>query len=297
MVTMQGVPMKEARPLALVTGASSGIGAELAVELARAGHDLILTGRDAGRLAEAAARVLAAGAAAETTVLDLDDGSSVEALVGAVGSRPLAVLVNNAGFGISGPFAEAQPARLAAMVALNITALTLLTRAFLPAMIGRGSGRILNVASTAAFQPCPGIGRIRGDESLRPQSQRGHRRGSRGHGSHGHGPLSRRYRYPLRRSGFHGRLEAFQKDEHRLRGGQNGSEGSARGSSRPNRGLAERRDDLLDQARSPDPRRQDFRIHAPEGLMRAPPGESGENARMPSATMPSPSSRKTATPN
>ena len=157
MVTMQGVPMKEARPLALVTGASSGIGAELAVELARAGHDLILTGRDAGRLAEAAARVLAAGAAAETTVLDLDDGSSVEALVGAVGSRPLAVLVNNAGFGISGPFAEAQPARLAAMVALNITALTLLTRAFLPAMIGRGSGRILNVASTAAFQPCPGM--------------------------------------------------------------------------------------------------------------------------------------------
>ena len=61
MVIMQGVPIKEARPLALVTGASSGIGAELAVELARAGHDLILTGRDAGRLAEAAARVVAAG--------------------------------------------------------------------------------------------------------------------------------------------------------------------------------------------------------------------------------------------
>lgn len=145
------------RPLALVTGASSGIGAELAVELARTGHDLILTGRDAGRLAEVAARVRAAGAGVETKSLDLEDGSSVEALVATVGARPLAVLVNNAGFGVSGPFAEALPDRLGAMLALNVVALTLLTRAFLPAMIGRGSGRILNVASTASFQPCPGM--------------------------------------------------------------------------------------------------------------------------------------------
>ncbi|MGO8694076.1 MAG: SDR family NAD(P)-dependent oxidoreductase [Rectinemataceae bacterium] len=149
--------MTQARALALVTGASSGIGAELSVELARTGHDLILTGRDAGRLSEVAARVRSAGAAVETKVLDLEDGSSVEALVGVVGSRHLAVLVNNAGFGISGPFAEAEPARLAAMVTLNITALTLLTRAFLPGMIKLGSGRILNVASTAAFSPCPGM--------------------------------------------------------------------------------------------------------------------------------------------
>jgi hypothetical protein len=149
--------MTEVRPLALVTGASSGIGAELSVELARTGHDLILTGRDAGRLAEVAERVRAAGAGVETKSLDLEDEGSVEALVGIVGARPLAVLVNNAGFGISGPFAEAQPARLAAMIALNVTVLTLLTRAFLPGMIGRGSGRILNVASTASFSPCPGM--------------------------------------------------------------------------------------------------------------------------------------------
>jgi short-subunit dehydrogenase len=149
--------MEGIRPLALVTGASSGIGAELSVELARSGHDLILTGRDPERLAEVAARVRAAGAGVETKILDLEDERSVEALAGIVGPRPLAVLVNNAGFGIFMPFAEAEPSRLAAMVALNVTALTLLCRVFLPAMIDRGSGRILNVASTASFQPCPGM--------------------------------------------------------------------------------------------------------------------------------------------
>jgi short-subunit dehydrogenase len=149
--------MAEQRPLALVTGASSGIGAELSVELARAGHDLIITGRDKDRLNEVAGRIVSAGAKAEALELDLEDGSSVDALVRSVGTRSLAVLVNNAGFGISSPFAEAEPARLAAMIALNITALTLLNRAFLPAMLSRGSGRILNVASTGAFQPCPGM--------------------------------------------------------------------------------------------------------------------------------------------
>jgi short-subunit dehydrogenase len=145
------------RPLALVTGASSGIGAELSVELAKAGHDLILTGRDAGRLEAVAARVRGVGVAAETVALELGTPQATNALVAHVGSRPLAVLVNNAGFGGSGPVAEANPAELESMVALNVTTLTLLTRAFVPGMVERKSGRILNVASTAAFSPVPSM--------------------------------------------------------------------------------------------------------------------------------------------
>jgi len=148
--------MSATRPLALVTGASSGIGAEFSVELARSGHNLILSGRDAGRLNEVAERVRAAGAEAETFVLDLKD-SAVETLARTVSIRPLAVLVNNAGFGLSDPLAENDPAELAAMIAVNVTALTLLTRAVVPGMLTRGAGRILNVASTASFQPCPGM--------------------------------------------------------------------------------------------------------------------------------------------
>lgn len=145
------------RPFALVTGASSGIGAELAVELAKAGYDLWITGRDPGRLNAVADRVRAAGATAETLLVDLGSPQGIDAVVGWVGDRPLAALVNNAGFGGSGPVAEANPAELAAMVALNVTALTLLCRAFVPGMVARRSGRILNVASTAAFSPVPSM--------------------------------------------------------------------------------------------------------------------------------------------
>lgn len=138
-----------------MTGASSGIGAELAVELALRGHDLLLTGRDLARLEAVADRTRATGASAETKALDLGEANSVAALTSWVGGRPLSVLVNNAGFGGSDPLLEADPAVLSSMIALNVTALTLITRAFVPAMVARGSGRILNVASTASFSPIP----------------------------------------------------------------------------------------------------------------------------------------------
>jgi len=143
------------RPLGLVTGASSGIGAELAVLLAERGHDLLLTARDAVRLEAVAARVRQAGASTEVLPLDLGAPSGVSALVGWVGHRDIAVLVNNAGFGDSDPVVTADAGVLAAMIGLNVTALTLLTRAFVPGMVARGSGRILNVASTASFSPVP----------------------------------------------------------------------------------------------------------------------------------------------
>lgn len=149
--------MNTVRPWALVTGASSGIGTELAVELARKGHDLFLTGRDASRLEAVASRVRAAGATAEIQALDLDSTDAAQTLVTWVGDRPLAVLVNNAGFGDAKPILEADPGVLQSMVALNITSLTLITRAFLPALVGRKAGRILNVASTAAFGPVPSM--------------------------------------------------------------------------------------------------------------------------------------------
>lgn len=147
--------MNTTRPLALVTGASSGIGADLALQLAQSGHDLLLTGRDASRLEEVATRVRAAGSSAEVTSLDLAAPDAVARLTAWVGTRPLAVLINNAGFGGSDPVDQADPAVIASMIGLNVTALTLVTRAFLPGFLERKAGRILNVASTAAFGPIP----------------------------------------------------------------------------------------------------------------------------------------------
>jgi len=149
--------MADARPLALITGASSGIGAALARRFAAGGHDLVLSARREDRLATLAAALAADGA--RTTVLPADlaaaDGPS--RLVAAMAERSLApdVLVNNAGFGQRGDFAQAALARQLAMLQLNVAALTELAGLLLPGMLARRRGRILNVASTAAFQPGP----------------------------------------------------------------------------------------------------------------------------------------------
>lgn len=143
------------RPLALVTGASSGLGAEFALQLAHQGFDLLLTGRDPARLAATAARAAAAGAAVETLEHDLGAPAGVAAVLAWAGGRPVEVLVNNAGFGLAGNVAEADPELQAAMIHCNATALVRLTRAFLPGMLARGRGRILNLGSIVSFQACP----------------------------------------------------------------------------------------------------------------------------------------------
>jgi short-subunit dehydrogenase len=118
---------------------------------------LVLTGRNEARLDQAAQEIsrTAPRVKVDTVVADLSTMAGVSALLEYVGDRPIEVLVNNAGFGSYGPFAEADPEREDAEVAVDVSAVIALARAFLPGMLARGSGGILNVASTIAFQPAP----------------------------------------------------------------------------------------------------------------------------------------------
>lgn len=145
------------RPLALVTGASSGIGADLARELARDGYDLVLTARSVAPMESLAAELTAHGAGTVIIPTDFSHPGAAAALVSAIESRGMTVdvLVNNAGIGAVGPFDQADPTRIGEMLRVNIVALTELTRSLLPAMVARRRGKVMLVASTAAFQPGP----------------------------------------------------------------------------------------------------------------------------------------------
>src|SRR5437660_9497180 len=143
---------------ALITGASAGLGAEYAKLFAADKHDLVLVARRRDRL-EALARQLqsAHGVKARVLTADLATGGGASRLVEEVGRLGLEIdfLVNNAGFGTSGAFAELDLGRELEMIQVNMTSLVTLTRAFLPAMVERRRGRILNVGSTAGFPPGP----------------------------------------------------------------------------------------------------------------------------------------------
>jgi short-subunit dehydrogenase len=141
---------------ALVTGASAGIGEALAVELAAAGVNLALTARRQDRLEALAGRLgKEFGIQTRVIVADLEQPDAPEKIFAATEGAGLAidVLVNNAGFGYYGEFAKGEPARQAAMVQVNCTAVVYLTNLFLPRMVARKRGDILIVASTAAYQP------------------------------------------------------------------------------------------------------------------------------------------------
>jgi len=137
------------RPLALVTGASSGIGRALAGLLARDGHDLIVVARRRDRLDALAAELGAeTGAEVEVVVADLTDADAVAGVAQrAAADERLALLVNNAGFSGYGPFAEIDPDVMRAVVAIHVTTPVTLIRAALPGMIARGAGAVVNVAS------------------------------------------------------------------------------------------------------------------------------------------------------
>lgn len=148
----------ETRKTALVTGASSGIGLDLARRFAAEGFDVALVARSKGKLEEVAAAIESEHQArAHVVPADLAQPRAAEALMAALAARGIEVdvLVNNAGYALFGSFAETDLADELAMIQVNVVALTHLTKLVVPQMVARGAGRILNVASTAAFQPGP----------------------------------------------------------------------------------------------------------------------------------------------
>jgi uncharacterized protein len=136
-------------PTALITGATSGIGAAFAARLARDGRDLVLVARDGDRLEAAAARHRERGVTAEVLVADLSTVEGRERVAARLTdpTAPVDLLVNNAGAGQRQPFLKADPAALLGQHDLNVTAVLQLTRAALPGMVQRGRGAVVNVAS------------------------------------------------------------------------------------------------------------------------------------------------------
>lgn len=147
------------RKLALVTGASGGIGEAFARELAKRGYDLGLAARSAGKLETLAGELRSEGAAAHVFPSDLGAADGPPKLMQALHDAGLTVdlLVNNAGFGDLEPFDRADAGKLTEMIDLNVRALTELSHAVTPGLIERGGGGIINIASTAAFLPGPGM--------------------------------------------------------------------------------------------------------------------------------------------
>jgi short-subunit dehydrogenase len=143
------------RPVTLVTGASAGLGAEFARQCAARGDELVLVARREDRLQALAQEI----GRAHVVAADLAAPGASERLIGDLETRGLSVacLINNAGFGLAGEFAELPLIRQREMLDLNVAALTELCRLVLPAMQERRQGDILNVASTGAFQAGPGI--------------------------------------------------------------------------------------------------------------------------------------------
>lgn len=144
----------------LITGASAGIGAELAREFAKHGHSLVLVARSKDKLTALAGELNAAhDTDALVIVEDLSRKGCAQGIVDELADRGIEIdiLVNNAGVLDVGPFADTATDVYDNMVALNVAALTSLASLLLPAMVGRKFGRILNVASLAAFQPLPSM--------------------------------------------------------------------------------------------------------------------------------------------
>jgi short-subunit dehydrogenase len=145
-----------ARPLAIVTGASSGIGEKLAIGYTKRGFDIVIVARRADRLGALEQTLRDTTDAAVTVVAaDLANDNGVDAVCAALGDRPVDVLVNNAGAGWVGPFSLAPYERQLEIVDVNCRAVVALTHRVLPRMLARKRGSIVQVASVAGFMPGP----------------------------------------------------------------------------------------------------------------------------------------------
>lgn len=143
---------------AIVTGASSGIGRALALEFAAGGFNVLLTGRNQNTLALVAKECVEKfHVLAQPVSAELSDPESTDRLIAAISAKPqhYEVLVNNAGFGINGEFAQTDLVREIDLLNVQLTAALKLTKAVLPGMIARRSGRILNVGSVYCYAPVP----------------------------------------------------------------------------------------------------------------------------------------------
>lgn len=148
--------MSETTPLAIITGASSGIGREIAAEFARLGYRTFLTGRDEARLNEVALELgKKFGTESYVQCADLASGNDREKLAEKAAELAPNVLVNNAGFGVKGNFAETRLTDELDMIEVQIAAMLALTKAVIPGMKMRKDGLILNVASVYSFSPVP----------------------------------------------------------------------------------------------------------------------------------------------
>ena len=138
-----------AAPVALVTGATSGIGREVARKLAADGFSVLVHGRDAARGAEVVDEIIAGGGHARFAAADLTDAADIERLAAEAEAADVDVLVNNAGFSWFGPTADLAPATFDAMFAANVRSAYFLVAAIAPLMAKRGTGAIINLGSMA----------------------------------------------------------------------------------------------------------------------------------------------------
>lgn len=151
----EGNPTMSSKPTILITGASSGIGAVYAERFAARGHDLVLVARDAARLDALAARLRdEAGIAVDVLPADLTDAAALGRVEARLRTDPrIGVLVNNAGAALLGSFADQDPARLADLIGLNVTAVTRLANAAASRFAASGTGAIINIGSVVGLAP------------------------------------------------------------------------------------------------------------------------------------------------
>jgi short-subunit dehydrogenase len=145
----------DTRGWAVVTGASSGLGYEFALALSARGHPVLAVARRGDRLSQLAEAALRRGGVVEPLVADLARSDGVDAVVATATQHDVDLLINNAGVASYGRFADADPERQRELVRVNIEAVVVLTSRMLPAMVERGQGGVINIASQMALQPMP----------------------------------------------------------------------------------------------------------------------------------------------